>query len=170
VRGKWVLITAIAMIGVGYTAYPFVTVYQLRSAVRDGDAPTLANLVDWPSVREGIKEDICDLVLEEPGDVANKGGLPAFGASFVRGVAGSSVDREFTPERVAGMAQSDANSNDDTSISWAFFSGPARFTVDLSIVGQAEPVRAEMELAGLRWRVKRVWLPETLLKQNHWAI
>ena len=168
-RAKWTFITAIALASVSYTAYPFVTVYQLRLAVRGGDTPTLANLVDWASVREGIKEDICDLVLEEPGDVAGKGQLPAFGASFVRGVAGSSVDREFTPEKVARMAQPEAQSDDDASISWAFFVSPARFTIDVSIVGQAEPVRAEMELAGLRWKVKRVWLPETLLKQGHWA-
>ena len=168
-RGKWALIAALVVAGVSYAAYPFVTLYQLQSAVRGGDAPTLNMLVDWPSVREGIKEDICDLVLEEPDDVAKKGQLQAFGASFVRGVTGSSVDREFTPEKVARMVQPAANASDDASISWAFFRSPARFTIDVSIAGQAEPVRAEMELAGMRWKVMRVWIPGTLLKQGHWA-
>jgi hypothetical protein len=168
-RRRWVLIAAVAMATVGYAAYPFVTLYQLESAVRDGDALTLADLVDWYSVREGIKEDICDLVLEEGSDVAKKGLLPAFGASFVRGVTGSSVDREFTPEKLANIGQPDAQSNGDASIGWAFFSAPARFIINVKIVGQTEPVRAEMALAGLRWKVTRVWIPETLLKQGHWA-
>ena len=172
-RGTRNLVIAVALVGATYAAYPFVTLYQLQSAVRGGDGPALNMLVDWSSVREGIKEDICDLVLEESGDVAKKGQLPAFGASFVRGVAGSSVDREFTPEKIMKMTQpapnTAANTSDDASISWAFFSSPARFSIDVTIVGQAQPFRAEMELEGLRWKLTRVWIPEDLLKQGHWT-
>ena len=168
-RSRWVLIAAVAVAGVGYAAYPFITLYQLESAVRDGDAPTLTKLVDWYSVREGIKDDICDLVLDEPSDVAKKGLLPAFGASFVRGVTGSSVDREFTAEKMANIGQPATQSNGDASLGWAFFSEPTRFIINVKIVGQTEPVRAEMALSGMRWKVTRVWLPESLLKQGHWT-
>lgn len=168
-RGKRAIFTALALVGVSYAAYPFVTLYQLRCAVRGGDASMLTKLVDWYAVREGIKEDICDMVLEEPSNMADSGRLPAFGAGFVRGVAGSSVDREFTAEKVAKMADPSAGSSDDATISWAFFRTPAHFEVNISISGQTEPVKAEMELAGFRWKVKRIWLPESLLKQGHWA-
>lgn len=168
-RGRWPIIAALALVGLGYTAYPFVTLYQLHSAVRGGNAKALSHLIDWSSVREGIKEDICDLVLDEPGDVAKKGQLPAFGASFVRGVTGSSVDREFTAEKLAGIAQPPAPSNDDGSISWAFFSSPGRFAIEVTVAGQAEPVKAEMELVGLHWKVTRVWIPATMLVQGHWS-
>ena len=168
-RGRWVPIAALVLASVGYATYPFVTLYQLQIAVRGGDALTLSQLVDWYSVREGIKEDICDLVLDEPGDVARKGQLPAFGASFVRGVTGSSVDREFTPENLASIGHPTEPSDADASIGWAFFRSPARFEIDVKIAGQTEPLRAEMALAGMRWKVTRIWIPEYLLKSKRWA-
>lgn len=168
-HGRWAIIPALALVGLGYTAYPFVTLYQLQSAIRGGDATALSRLIDWSSVREGIKEDICDLVLDEPGDIAKKGQLPAFGASFVRGVTGSSVDREFTAEKLAGLVQPAAPSNDDASISWAFFSGPGRFAIDVTVSGHTEPVKAEMAFTGLRWKVMRIWIPATMLMEGHWS-
>ncbi len=168
-RGRWVIVAALVLVVGGYLTYPFVTLYQLRSAVRGGDATALSRLIDWSSVREGIKEDICDLVLDEPGDVAKKGQLPAFGASFVRGVTGNSVDREFTAEALAGIARPSTPSNDDASVSWAFFTGLAQFAVNVSIAGQAEPIRADMELTGLHWKVVRIWLPAALLARGHWT-
>jgi Protein of unknown function (DUF2939) len=163
------ILLAVAAAGASYVAYPFVTIYQIRCAVRGGDAPTLTQLVDWYSVREGIKEDICDTVLDQPAQAVDSSKLPAFGASFVRGVTGNSVDRAFTPQAVAEMAQAESGTEDSTSIKWAFFTSPRRFIVDVCVPGQAEPVRAEMALAGMRWQVKRVWLPEALLKQSHWS-
>jgi len=168
-RGKRLVLSALVATCAVYAAYPFVTIYQIQRAVRGGDAPALTALVDWPSVREGIKEDICDLVLDEPSGTADSGRLPAFGASFVRGVTGSSVDKEFTPEKVMHMTTPAASADDDASITWAFFSRPDRFIVDVTVAGQAKPVRAEMDFTGFRWMVRRVWIPETLLKQGHWT-
>jgi hypothetical protein len=168
-RGKRIVISALVLMAAVYAAYPFVTVYQIRCAVRDGDTPTLTRLVDWPSVREGIKEDICDLVLDEPSGPVDSTRLPAFGASFVRGVTSGSVDREFTPEKVVRMTAPASHADDEASITWAFFSRPDRFVIDVSVGGQTEPVRAEMEFTGIRWKVNRVWIPGTLLKQGHWA-
>ncbi len=168
-RGKRLIISVFAVTAAVYAAYPFVTLYEIRCAVRDGDAPALTRLVNWPAVREGIKEDICDLVLDEPGGAADSSRLPAFGASFVRGVTGSSVDREFTPEKMAGMTTPASHADDDASVTWAFFSRPDRFVVDVTVGGQTEPVRAELEFTGMRWRVNRVWIPGTLLKQGHWS-
>src|ERR1700733_6112727 len=81
------VLAALLAVGVTYGAYPYVTLYRLSHAIHSGDATTLQALVDWPAVREGIKEDICDSVADEPDVTAHDGKLPAFGASFVRGVA-----------------------------------------------------------------------------------
>ena len=168
-RHRWGIIAALVIVGFGYAAYPFTALYQIHSAVRGGDAPALSRMIDWSSVREGIKEDICDIVLDEPGDIAKKGQLPAFGASFIRGVTGSSVDREITPEKLAGIAQPAAGSNDDASITWAFFSSPSRFLIEVTVTGHAQPVKAEMAFTGFRWKVVRVWIPTTMLVQGHWT-
>ena len=55
------------------------------------------------SVREGIKEDICDSVFDQPSQASGK--LPPFGAGFVRGIASNAIDSAVTPEALASAAQ-----------------------------------------------------------------
>ncbi len=149
-----------------YGGYPAVTLYRLQAAVHDGNASALSELIDWPAVRQGVKEDLCDLVLDEPNDPAKKNELAPFGASFVRGIAGASVDRAVTAEALAGMGHPVEPGHGDAQIDWAFFSGPLRFNVHVSVAGITDPVRAELALVGWRWQVVRVWIPPALLIEN----
>lgn len=172
-RSRWPVLAAFLAVGVSYVAYPYVTLFRLGEAIRSGDATTLQKLVDWPAVREGIKEDICDQVIDTPskGPQTAAGTLPPFGASFVRGIAASSIDRAVTPEALAAAASAPASrkpavSGADVHVSWAFFEDPTAFSVSLNAPGQAEPIKLQMELQHGKWRVKRVWLPSNLLQGN----
>ena len=66
-RARWPLLATMLSVGVAYAAFPYVTLYRLGSAIHGADAATLESLVDWPAVREGIKEDVCDLSADDPG-------------------------------------------------------------------------------------------------------
>ncbi|HEY0423857.1 MAG TPA: DUF2939 domain-containing protein, partial [Rhodopila sp.] len=79
-RAKWPLLAMVLGVGVTYAAYPYVTLYRLGSAIQSADAGTLEAMVNWPAVREGIKEDVCDLALDDPGPKTGDE-LPPFGAS-----------------------------------------------------------------------------------------
>ncbi len=159
-------IGAFLVIALAYGIYPYVTLYRLGEAIRHGDASTLQSMVDWPAVREGIKEDICDLVVDDPPEAKHGGKLPPFGAGFVRGIAGNAVDSRVTPETLAAVAQEPAASKGAAvQVSWAFFAGPSAFVVDLSTPGQPSPIRLQMELRDGTWEVTRVWLPADLLTQ-----
>jgi hypothetical protein len=37
--------------------------------------------------------------------------------------------------------------------------------VELRAVGLAQPIRLVMELQGLSWKVRRIWLPNALLER-----
>jgi Protein of unknown function (DUF2939) len=164
--GKKPVIGALLAVALAYVAYPYATLYRLGHAIRQGDASTLESMVDWPAVREGIKEDICDLVIDESQEARNGTQLPPFGAGFVRGIAGNVVDARVTPEAlVAAAAQQPAAKPQGAAIqvSWAFFSGPAAFMVDLRAPGQDSPIRLQMDLRSGTWQVTRVWLPPELL-------
>jgi hypothetical protein len=170
-RARWPLLAAVLGVGLCYVAYPYVTLYRLGYAIQRADTGTLESLVDWPAVREGIKEDVCDLAADEPGDKAESG-LPAFGASFMRGIASSAIDREVTPQALLAAATSgppaSAPANPapigaDVHVHWAFFDSPTTFMVSLQPPGKAEPVKLEMDLRNGAWRVTRVWLPAALL-------
>jgi hypothetical protein len=162
------IIGAVLAVGCAYAAYPYVTIYRLGQAIRQGDAPVLESMVDWYSVREGIKEDICDLVTDDTD--AKSGRLPPFGASFVRGIAVNSVDRRVTPEALVSAVQQQVpakpvSPDAPIEVSWAFFASPSQFVVDLRSPGAEEPIRVQMDFRGGAWQVTRVWLPVDLLSQ-----
>ena len=155
-----------AAILIGYLAYPYVTLYRLGEAIHSGDARTLQHLVNWPSVREGIKEDISDTMAGDVSTAESKGELPGFGASFVRGIATNAVDQRVTPAGLVAATHhrgSAPRHGADVQVNWAFFDSPTQFVVSLSAVGQAVPIRLQLELRGAQWKVTRVWLPAELL-------
>ena len=171
-RARWPILATFVILGAGYIGYPYATLYRLGTAVRHSDAATLRSLVDWYSVREGLKEDICDMVLDGPVDARPGNQLPPFGASFVRGMTGSALDQTVTPETLVSLNQGQVGSQgptvaprSDARVVWAFFDNPTEFSVALRTDGFAEPIRVVMELRGMRWMVRRVWLPNEMLER-----
>ncbi len=170
VRGP--MLATIAAVGLSYAAAPYITLYRVGNAIRAGDARALETLVDWPSVREGIKEDVCDLVIDTPATatVRQAGAeLPPFGASFMRGIASNAIDQAVTPQALLSAAGDRARHataqrrGADVHVQWAFFESPGSFLVNLHAAGQMEPIRIEMTLRRGAWRIDRVWLPADLL-------
>src|SRR5215472_17301458 len=158
--GRKPLIGALLAVGVAYCVYPYVTLYRLGQAIRNGDAARLEAMVDWNSVREGIKEDICDFVIDQPREAQDDGALPPFGAGFVRGIATNVIDKRVTPEALVAAAQQpeakQETSGDAVQVTWAFFAGPSTFVVDLSALGQSDPIRLQMDLRDGSGYVTRV--------------
>jgi hypothetical protein len=169
-RARWPVLATCVALGAGYLGYPYATLYRLDSAVRQSDAATLRSLVDWYAVREGLKEDICDMVLDEPANARPSNELAPFGAGFVHGMTGNALDRTVTPETFVSMIQAGgaaarAGVPVNASVEWAFFENPTQFSVQLRAASLAEPIRLVMELRGLSWKVRRVWLPNALLER-----
>lgn len=178
-RARWPLLVTMLSIGVAYAAYPYVTLYRLGMAIKTADAATLESLVNWPAVREGIKEDVCDLAIDDPGQKSGAD-LPPFGASFMRGIASHTIDQAVTPQALLDVttastlpastlpastlsASPQPARGADVHVDWAFFDGPTTFLVSLHAPGQTEPVKLEMDLRQGEWRIQRVWLPAELL-------
>lgn len=171
-RVRWPLLATVLGIGALYVAYPYVTLFRLGLAIRTADAATLETLVDWPAVREGIKEDVCDLGgVNAP--TQDGGSLPPFGASFISGIASSKIDQTVTPQALVAAAATTpaaepakAIRGADVHVNWAFFETPTTFLVSLQARGQADPIKLEMDLQNGAWRVQRVWLPADVLSNN----
>lgn len=173
------IVAAVAVVCVAYVAWPYVTLFRLGLAIRHGDAAALETLVNWDGVREGIKEDICDNMLDEPtAHVASgENRLPAFGSSFVRGIAGNAVDENVNPQALVSAAHAaepatppHAAAEANPSIAWAFFDGPESFLVLLRQPGAQpgdEPIRIQLQLRHGAWKVTRAWLPREMLMQTN---
>jgi hypothetical protein len=167
-RARWPIAGVLLGLAAGYVAYPYITLYRLGSAIKSADASTLEKLVNWPAVREGIKEDVCDLALDAPAPKSG-GELPAFGASFMRGIASNAIDQAVTPQALLAATSTvpptrPAPRGADVHVNWAFFDSPTTFVVSLQAQGQGDPVKLEMDLKHGEWRVQRVWLPAELLQ------
>jgi hypothetical protein len=174
---KRVLVSGFIVLVVAYTVTPYLMLWRLAEALRHGDSQMLETTIDWDSVREGVKEDIADGIVgdgaADPDGVAPPSDtLPPFGSSFVKGIAGSEVDRELTPEHLAAMFREvqPAGGNVVTllyrDVRYAFFDGPKSFRLSLRCPGQAPgdpPLRVEMALQHGAWTVVRAWLPRTML-------
>ena len=172
------MVAAAAVVCAVYLVWPYATLFRLAQAIRTGDAATLETLVDWDDVREGIKEDICDTVLEPPQvHVATaESRLPPFGYSFVRGIAGNAIDEQVSAEALASAARTPdppgasprATAGANPTIAWAFFDSPTTFSVILRVPGAAatsQPIRIQLALRGGAWKVTRAWLPPDMLVQ-----
>jgi hypothetical protein len=166
-RTRWPVLATFVVLGAGYLGYPYATLYRLDTAMRQSDASTLRSLVDWYAVREGLKEDICDMVLDEqPTKSRASSELAPFGSGFVHGMTGNALDHTVTPETLVSMIRArDTTAPADARVAWAFFENPTQFAVELRAFGLAEPIRLVMELEGLSWKVRRVWLPNALLER-----
>jgi hypothetical protein len=171
-------VTVAATVLGAYAASPFLSLYIMGQAVRHGDVRTLCADVAWNEVREGLKEDIADGMTGSPEatQVANNNDdLPAFGASFVTGMAGNVVDRTVTPEHLASALATlrNAGVNVRPTLTAAYFASPTRFEVALRTPQQRAtdaPLRLQLDFAagsdGIGWRVTRAWVPESLLSQS----
>jgi Protein of unknown function (DUF2939) len=171
-RARWPILATLLSVGVAYVVYPYVALYRLGSAIQGANAAELEALVDWPAVREGIKEDVCDLGIDDPGPKAGAG-LPPFGASFVRGITSSSIDKAITPQALLAATSTLPTNRPpqpargaDVHVNWAFFDSPTTFLVSLQARGQADPIKLELDLQHGEWRVQRVWLPAELLSSG----
>jgi len=168
-RVMWPDLTVVLIAGVAYGASPYVTLYYLGEAIQKSDAKALEALVNWPAVRQGIKEDICDFVSVDS-DPATAGNLPPFGASFMRGIVSSAIDQAVTPQALLAVTSATPvtppgadQQGPDVRVNWAFFDSPTTFMISLQARGQTDPIKLEMDLRHGKWRVQRVWLPEDLL-------
>jgi hypothetical protein len=166
-RARWPVFAVFAALGAGYVAYPYATLYRLDTAIRQSDAATLSLLVDWYAVREGLKEDLCDIVIDVPDSGAHASNdLPPFGAGFVRGITGNRLDQSVTPETFVSMTQAGQEvPQEKAHLVWAFFQNPTSFVINVRAKGSPEPIRMVMELHGGRWQVRRVWLPNDWLER-----
>jgi hypothetical protein len=189
-RAKPILCTLV-LLAAAYIAYPYLALYRLQAAIANGDTARLAALVDWDQVRQGLKDDIAEQLVQEPVDppelaeqpVARTqnavAALPPFGSSFIKGIASKAVDETVTPDALARMARPvdeaeatepdpvNAGSLRDARVSWAFFESPDTFMLWLHTpAGGKQPLKLRMGLRDGAWKVIRIWLPPALLRHR----
>ena len=99
-----VVAAAAIVVLVGYVAVgPFITIHQLKSAIERQDPEALASTVDFPTLRENLKEQLNAFFVSNAAIELKDNPFGALGALFASKLAESAVDALVTPPGLANL-------------------------------------------------------------------
>lgn len=170
------LLLLIPIFVVAYAVYPHLALYRLGQALRAQDVDAIEAKVDWPKLRQGIKDDVnaalVDKVKPEEGDE-----LAAFGIALAGKLASPVVDAAVTPVGLAAVAAADrptlttlatqiyVSNTADQSLPRLVQSGSTGLTIFEATVmprgatAEGDAIRLRFELEGGYWMLTRIHLP-----------
>ena len=172
------LLAALVVLAAAYAASPLFAFQQLKQAAHDGDKDRLEALVDFPAVRDSMKQQVEGRVVK----LAQKAdgiGLPGTVLGKLGSIFGDrAVDKMVTPESISTMVQlgetprqhrkrlKDAGEDAKNVPTQDVVTHYAYLTPDRFRVGVASAAAPDAEIALLLdrrglfgWRVEAIELP-----------
>ena len=161
------LIVALLVIVAGYLyASPYLALNSIKNAAQARDAEKLSSYIDFPSVKQGVKEQVKAKFAAEMMAGDNKGGFEALGSMFAATMTDTLVDGLITPEGVAAIMvkkeEQESNEAQEESedlqyeTSYASFNS---FNVDINNAEGKDGIRIVLHRDGLSWKVTNINLP-----------
>ena len=103
---KIIVAAAIAVIALGAVTYasPYYTLYQMKAALAERDAAALAEHVDFPALRENVKQQINGAMAESiKATVGADNPFAAMGQAFASSMTNKMVDAMVSPAGVVAL-------------------------------------------------------------------
>ena len=176
------LVLGVCAAGALYAGSPLLTFQQLKRAAEAGDRDQLQALVDFPAVRENLKQQVDSKAVKLAREASGVGVLPVMALGKLGSMLGDrAIDRLVTPEAVAAIVNSGRNprlhwkrrdsadaESPDAAVQDAkpvvnyAYQTPDRFRVALSPPDRPDTSAALiLERHGLfSWRVEEIELPK----------
>ena len=103
-KGKIIGVVALLLAAYFY-ATPYITVHQMKSAAESRNGEALSEYIDFPSVRQSLKDQMNALFMKELGKDENMKDNPfaALGAAFAGVMVDKMVDASITPAGITQM-------------------------------------------------------------------
>lgn len=166
------IIGAISFAIVGYiVAAPYITVHQMKSAAKNHDAEALSEYIEFPSVRQSLKDQMNALVLKEMGsDQMKDNPFAALGATFAGVMVDKMVDAYVTPSGITQIMAgekpgtesenqtSNGSANEPLSDASMKYESLNKFVVN---VGNANEKTGKLVLRrnGIGWKLTEIIIP-----------
>tara|TARA_R110002124_G_scaffold283763_1_gene460125 strand:- start:638 stop:1267 length:630 start_codon:yes stop_codon:yes gene_type:complete len=157
-------IAAAAAFAALWVAWPYWAIYDLQTSLVNGDKVRLASLVDWTSVRDGVREDL--KVAYTKKIVATDPRLQALTEAMSSAAIDRVVNEQINASSLSEMARNGLrDSNPMGQVRYAFFEGsPLVFRMDIGTEFSTEQERTIYLLEwSLGWRLKRIIVAPYLL-------
>jgi len=172
---------AALVLAVGYIAYPILTVWSIREAVRTGNTAYIDAKLEWPTARATLRQSLTEYALGPtpvvaPGDAPPKPGLwQRIKAGLGRRAVDNLVDSYVTPEglprlfgarefyretlsgeaaRLAAQPWHERAAGFWSRVKRAEFHSPAAFEIEMA--DRNDPTRhyvGLLRLRGLEWKL-----------------
>jgi len=159
-----------------YAAYPYLALYRLGEALQAHDLDAVETKVDWPRLRQGVKDDVnAALVAKVRPEEGN--GFAALGVALAGKLAGPFVDAAVTPAGLVAAMGADRPTL-ETLVTQVYiststdrplprlvqssFSGLTAFDAVVAPKGansEEDRIRLRFEFEGGYWMLTRIHLP-----------
>lgn len=167
------LIALAAMLLIYVAAAPYITVHQIASAAEDKDGEAMAEHIDFPSVRQSLKDQMNAMMMKETSSPEMQDNpFAALGVAFAGVLVDKMVDAYITPAGItqlmkgekpapASGGSSDTESGqkkepfEDASMSYESFS---KFAVTVRDDPENE-IRFILRRRGLGWQLTEILIP-----------
>jgi hypothetical protein len=170
-----------------YVAWPYYAAYRLADALEAGDQIALDELVEWPTLREGLKADISAALMAKSSTELKedaRGIATAFAAAIGPMLAERLVSTYVTPQGLARLIQARKTKNGEqgeshnatlgfkdqiwAKVHYAFFVNPTAFQIRMSNPGAArsDHVVAMFRFKFFGWKLARIYLPKNFMDDS----
>lgn len=161
-------------------ASPYLALNNIKKAAQAGDADTLSEYIDFPSVKQGLKDQLNTQIMKEV-TKEDADGFEALGAMLATAMIDKVVDGIVTPDGVAMMVQGQKPDLDNESVEQTTedktdskkldyktnYITYKSFKVSLSNPDYEDNLDIIMRRDGLSWKVNRINLPLDFADNNN---
>jgi hypothetical protein len=147
-----------------WMAWPYWAIYDLQTALVRGDKVRLASLVDWTSVREGVRDDLKAAYTSKI--VGSDPRFQALGQALSSAAIDRVVNEQINPSMLSEVAKGGRTDPDPMGqVRYAFFAGsPLVFRMDIGPEFSTQRERTIYLLEwNLGWKLKRIIVAPYLL-------
>lgn len=164
------LIIALLVIVAGYLyASPYLALNSIKNAAQERDADKISSYIDFPSVKQGVKDQLKAKVAREMITSDSNDGFEALGSMFATAMIDPIVDGWVTPDGIAAIMVEDEKNSSKNATSGKDKSNDVEyetsydsfnvFHVDIGEIEKNDGIRVTMHRDGLSWKVTGIDLP-----------
>ena len=169
---KWIALAAVVMVLCYLALSPWLTVQRMDAAIDRQDSEALAAHIDFPSVRQSLKDQLNARIMQEMAQdkALQDNPLASVGAAFAGFVVDQFVDAFVTPAAIGTLMAGDhampaAGAQVDYRVEWEApaeatlsYRSPNRFVVRTRDE-QGESTTFVFHRRGLGWKLAEILLP-----------
>ncbi|MCC2637839.1 MAG: hypothetical protein K0Q68_1558 [Moraxellaceae bacterium] len=167
-KAALLVIFVLALLAGGFVASPYLALQGLGDALKAGDPVQLEARVDFPALRQNLKDQLNAAFAKKVGPEDSDNPLVAFAATLADAVVDRMVEARVTP---AGMAQLVTDNQNEPEKKYPFanaetaFEGLSLFRVTLHRA-DGDKLNLFLRRDGLTWKLHRIDLPLAALDQD----